>query len=512
MNKEQGNRVRKLFFSIAVLTIGFFGCSQKTNGKPNIIFIMADDLGWQDVGFMGSQWFETPNLDALSKQSLVFNQAYMYPTCSPSRAALLTGKQSFRTQVYNVPVLEKKDAPDENIYSRWTVSKEHDIYANPLKEVGYKLIHLGKWHIVGPDPLSELALPYPFNEPLSQPPNGDLSWLKSHRSDTIQEYYPTGRGFHENVGGTWWGDPARGYDDGYKAPSGGYKASFKNPFISDKPSDEWLTDRLTDETINFIERNKSQPFFVNLHYYTPHRPTVVRNSEWMEKFMDKLPDSVTGQGTENLEEIAGYATMIQSLDENVGKLLSYLDKQRLRENTLIIFTSDNGFNGLQSTNNRLRGAKGTVYEGGLRVPALANWKGTIAAGTSDTPICGLDYFPTFLDVAGIDNYQGLLDGESLMPIYQKKIFPNRSIFWHIASTYKNPPSSIIRKGKWKLIQFLNDGKVELYNLEEDLAECEDLSIENSAENKVVIASLLKELTTWRKQNKVPLPPASILEF
>lgn len=476
--------------------------------RPNIIFIMADDLGWQDVGFMGSKWFETPNLDALANESLVFNQAYMYPTCSPSRAALLTGKQSFRTGVYNVPVLEKKNAPDENIYSRWTVAKEHTLYAEPLREAGYKLIHLGKWHIVGPNPKTEQAKDYPFAETLRQPANGDLTWLASHQSEEIKAYYPTGRGFHENVGGTWWGDPARGYDQGYKALSGGYKAPFKNPFISDKPEDEWLTDRLTDEAIDFINRNKNQPFFINLHYYAPHRPTVVRNAEWMEKFMKKLPDSITGQGTKNLEEIAGYATMIQSLDENVGRLLDYLNEKGLRENTLIIFTSDNGFNGLQSTNNCLRGAKGTIYEGGLRVPALASWKGTISPGTTDIPICGLDYFPTFLEVARIENYEGLLDGTSLMPTYQNKEFPDRALFWYIASTYKNPPSSIIRNGKWKLIQFLNDGKVELYNLEKDLAETENLS----NENKEVAESLLAELTAWRKENKVPLPDASILDI
>ena len=509
MNKEERSAMRSVFCLIKILALTIlFGCSGRNDDKPNIIFIMADDLGWQDVGFMGSKWFETPNLDALAKESLVFNQAYMYPTCSPSRAAIHTGKQSFRTGVYNVPVLEKKNAADENIYSRRTVRKEHTVYAEPLREAGYKLIHLGKWHIVGPDPKTELSLSYPFDHRIQQPPNGDLTWLTSHRSEEIEGYYPTGRGFHENVGGTWWGDPARGYDQGYKAPSGGYKAPFKNPFIEDKPDDEWFTDRLTDEAIDFIDRNMDQPFFVNLHYYAPHRPTVVRNSEWMDKFMNKLSDSVTGQGTKNLEEIAGYATMIQSLDENVGRLVAHLDEIGLRENTLIIFTSDNGFNGLQSTNNRLRGAKGTVYEGGLRVPSLVHWKGAIVPGTSDIPINGLDYFPTFLEVAGIENYDDLLDGQSLLPIYQKNQFSERPLFWHIASQYKNPPCSIIRKGKWKLIQFLNDGNMELYDLEEDLAETKNLV----EENMEVATDLLKELKNWRRKNKVPLPPASILDF
>lgn len=495
---------KKIIF-VVFCCVMLTSCEGQTN-KTNIIFIVADDLGWQDVGFMGSSYFETPNLDALAKESLVFNQAYMYPTCSPSRAALLTGKQSFRTGVYNVPVLEKKNAPEENIYSRWTVGTEHTVYAKPLREAGYQLIHIGKWHVVGPDPKMELN--HDFQQPLTQPKNGTLNWLEAHQSAEIQQYYPKGKGFHENVGGTWWGDPARGYDAGYKAESGGYRAPFKNPFIEDKPSDEWLTDRLTNEAINFIDRNKTAPFFVNLHYYAPHRPTVIRNQEWMDKFLSKMPDTITGQGTKNLEEIAGYATMIQSLDENVKRIVDYLDENGLRENTLIVFTSDNGFNGLQSTNNRLRGAKGNVYEGGLRVPAFANWQGTIAPAVNDTPIQGLDYFPTFLDVAGIDDYKGTLDGESLMPLYKATELNERPLFWHIASTYKDPPCSIIRKGKWKLIQYLNDGKVELYDLKNDLKEAHNLVSENSK----VVSTLLDELVAWRKTNKVPLPPVSKLEF
>lgn len=501
-------RVFKILGFVGFCFFAVLTCKERqgNENKPNIIFIMADDLGWQDVGFMGSTYFETPNLDALAKKSLVFHQAYMYPTCSPSRAALLTGKQSFRTGVYNVPVLEKKNAPEENIYSRWSVGKEHTVYAQPLREAGYQLIHIGKWHIVGPDP--ELELEYDFQQPLSQPKNGTLAWLEAHQSADIQEYYPKGKGFHENVGGTWWGDPARGYEEGYQAESGGYRAPFKNPFIEDKPSDEWLTDRLTNEAIDFMDRNKTAPFFVNLHYYAPHRPTVIRNQEWMDKFLSKMPDSITGQGTKNLEEIAGYATMIQSLDENVKRIIDYLDDNGLRDNTLIVFTSDNGFNGLQSTNNRLRGAKGNVYEGGLRVPAFANWKGTIAPAVNDTPIQGLDYFPTFLDVAGIDDYKGILDGESIMPLYKADEFRERPLFWHISSTYKDPPCSIIRKGKWKLIQYLNDGKVELYDLKNDLKEGNNLV----SENPNIVSSLLDELVVWRKTNKVPLPSASVLAF
>ena len=495
------------FLLILVLTYVVTGCTRdagKTVNRPNIVFILADDLGWEDTGFMGSKYFETPNLDKLAGQSMVFTQAYMYPTCSPSRAALLTGRQSFRTGVYTVPVLEGRD-PQKNIFSRWTVELKHPLYSGPLKDAGYKLIHIGKWHIVGPYPEKEKN--YPFKTTLSQPPNGDTSWVEKHKTE-YQKYYPEGRGFDENVGGTWWGDPARGYVKGYNSKSGGYRAPFKNPFIKEKKDDEWLTDRLTNEAIEFMEQNKNSPFFVNLHFYAPHRPTVPRNEKWLAKFRQKAPDLLTGQGPEATKEIAGYATMIESIDENVQRLIDYLDKSGLRKNTIIIFTSDNGFNGLQSCNNRLRGAKGYVYEGGIRVPAFVNWPGKVKPGINETPIFVLDYFPTFLELANIKNYKKLLDGNSLVPLYMGKKMEERSLFWHIASSYKNPPCSIIRKGDWKLIQFLLDGRVELYNLKNDLKESTDLS-EIEVERKNM---MLEELTNWRKSNNVPLPPASVLKY
>jgi len=361
----------KLSFLNLSLFLGLLTFSVAEEKKPNIVFLMADDLGWQDVGFMGSEYFETPNLDALAAESLVFDNAFMYPTCSPSRAALLTGRQSFRTGSYCVPVLEKGKAKD-NIFSKWTVTEEHPVYSQPLNDAGYKLIHLGKWHIVGPDPKSEDKV-LAGGKTIRQPANGDISWLEEHQSEEVQKYYPLGRGFHKNVGGTWWGDPARGYEGGYRAKGGGYEAPFKNPFIKDKDSDGWLTDRLTDESIAFITENKDKPFFINLHYYTPHRPSVPRSEESLEHFKGKEGDAKTGQGLgKKAKETQAYATMIKSLDDSVGKILKILDDLGLRENTIIMFTSDNGFNGLQSVNNNLRGAKGNVYDGGLRVPLIVN--------------------------------------------------------------------------------------------------------------------------------------------
>jgi arylsulfatase A-like enzyme len=500
----------------------FGGLSASWAKQPNIVFILADDLGMQDVGFMGSTYFETPNLDALAKQSLVFENAYMYPTCSPSRAALLTGQQSFRTGCYTVPVLEQGNSND-NIFSKWTVGLEHPVYAQPLHDAGYKLIHLGKWHIVGPHPEQETELP--FQKKLGQPGNGDLSWVAAHQTPEIQQYYPTGKGFDENVGGTWWGDPARGHKGGYNAPGGGYLAPYNNPFIAGKEGDEWLTDRLTSDAIDFIERHKDGPFFVNLHYYAPHKPSVPRNQELLAHFMQKAGDPVTGQGmvpekgkkggkkgskdkSVSKKEIAAYATMVKTVDENVQRIIDYLDQAGLRENTMIVFTSDNGANGLQSCNNNLRGAKGYVYEGGIRVPALVSWPKTVAPGRCSTPIQGMDYFPTFLEMAGISDYAGTLDGDSLVPLLQGQALNERALFWHLASTYKNPPCSIMRKGDWKLIQYLKAGNIELYNLQNDLKESHNLA----SENPEVAQQMLKEMVSWRRANKVPLPPSSQLEF
>lgn len=508
-------------FFITFLT---FSCKQKpeTKGKevaqhteskkPNIVFILVDDLGYADVGFNGSSYYETPNLDALAKESLVLDNAYMYPTCSPSRTAIFTGKQSFRTGVYTVPVLEKGTA-EENIFSRWTVGKEHTIFAEPLADAGYKAIHIGKWHIVGPYPEKEKEMTFPIQQKLTQPDPGDYSWVAKHKTPEIQQYYPEGRGFIKNVAGTYRGDPAL-EPGGYKSVGGGYIAPFSNPFIEQKPTDEWLTDRLTDEAIEFIGDHKNEPFFINLDYYAVHAPVRKRNEELYQKYLNKEVDSITGQGIaakiKRKEHYAGYASMVESVDDNVARIVKYLDDNGLRENTMIILTSDNGYNGGQSKNDLLRGAKGYIYEGGIKVPALVNWPGKVQARRSNEAITALDFFPTFLDVAGIKNYQGELDGNSITPIFKNDIkeFAERPLFWHIASQWKHGTCSVIRKNNYKLIQFLADGKLELYNLNEDPSESTNL-VET---NKDVANTMLAELVEWRKQNKVPLPPNSVLEF
>ena len=505
-------RIIKITFSILILFS--LGCSTtkktttSTAEKPNIVFILVDDLGYADVGFNGSKFYETPNLDALANESLVLENSYMYPTCSPSRTAIFTGKHSFRTGVYTVPVLEKGDST-ESIFSRWTVEKKHPIYAKPLAEAGYQAIHLGKWHIVGPYPEKELKLPFPLHKKLTQPDAGDYSWVANHKTVKVKQYYPEGRGFVKNVGGTFRGDPAF-EEGGYKSEAGGYRAPFSNPFIEPKKNDKWLTDRLTDDAIAFMEEQKNAPFFVNLHYYTVHRPFKSCNENLYKKYEAKsanhLPEKLRKKKREDIIE---YATMVESMDENIGRIIRYLDEKGLRENTIIVFSSDNGVHKMVSQNYPLRGAKGDIYEGGIRVPTLINWKGKVNARRSEASVSCLDYFPTFMDVANIE-YQGQLDGESMTSLFEKDAdsFLERPMFWHLASRYKHGTCTAMRKGNYKLIQFLKDGKLELYDLKNDIKESQNLADDQPD----LAAKLLNEMVAWRKANRVPLPLNSVLEF
>lgn len=504
---------RQLFapLLLAVLLFDCLPASAKSaaatsGGKPNIIFILADDLGFHDVGFNGAKWVETPNLNELANTSVVFDSAYMYPLCSPSRAALITGKDSYRTQVYAVPVLETGDA-NKSIFSRGTVQKEHTFFSEPLNRAGYKLAHIGKWHVVGPYPEKEAG--YPFDSIATQPVDGDTGWTAKHKTPEYQAYYPEQRGYHRNVGGSWWGDPARGYAAGYKSASGGYVAPFKNPFIDAKDTDDWLSDRLTDEAIRFISENKDQPFMINLNFYAPHRPSIPRSPQLLKKYQQKAEDPLTGKLASKRQEMAAFATMVESVDANVGRIVNFLDENKLRDNTVIIFTSDNGFHHTQTVDKTMRGNKGVIYEGGIKVPALINWPTQVKPGRVDTPIFVTDYFPTLLDIANEgDNYFGTLDGRSILPLAKGKTLPERPLFWHIAAATKQPALSAMRAGDWKLIQFLVSGEVELYNLTNDPREAENLY---KAEPEIASA-MLEKLELWRKHNHIPLPPASRLTF
>ncbi len=476
-------------------------------GRPNIVFILVDDLGFADVGFNGSVYYETPNIDRLAKSGLVLENAYMYPTCSPSRTALATGKQSFRTGVYTVPVLEQGD-DQENLFSRWTVGDEHPMYSQPLAAAGYQSIFIGKWHLVGPYPQEELDGPWPRKEQLGQPDPWDFSWVGDHRKK-FMKYYPEGRGYLRNVAGTYRGDPALEVG-GYQSETGGYFAPFSNPFMDERnPKDTWLTDHLTTVAIDFMKEHKDGPFLVDLHYYTVHAPLRARSPELLEKYLAKPGDPRTGQGLEpgkRHEHEAIYASMIESLDDNVGRIVEFLDRNGLRDNTVIVFTSDNGQSGKR--NDTLRGSKGYIYEGGIRVPTFVNWPGKVAPRRTGTPVHAVDFFPTFMEMAGID-YQGLLDGQSFAPLFAGDDPPalrDRPLFWQLSSQWKQGTCSVIRKGDFKLIQFLATGELELYDLRKDPREEHNIA----GRHPETTERLLGELTAWRKANQVPLPPNAVV--
>ncbi len=491
------------------MMVGAVAVSAEAAEQPNIIFILVDDLGYGDVGFNGSKYFETPNIDRLAEQSVRFDNSYMYPTSSPSRTALFTCQQSFRTGVYTVPVLESGKA-EENLFSRWTITQDYPIYAEVLKEEGYRSIHLGKWHIVGPSPLAELALEYPLAKKLGQPSPGDFSWVEDHKTNPeITQFYPQERGFERNVGGTYRGDPALIYG-GYQHPDGGFRAPFTNPFIEQKEGDEWLTDRLTDEALEFMEESGDTPFFVNLHYYAVHRPLVKRSEELFEKYMAKEGDEILGQGVGNhRENHAIYATMIESVDDNIARIMDYLKSKGIEDNTVIVFSSDNGHNGLVSANRLMRGVKGEVYEGGVRVPTFVHWGDNLKSRTVTAPISCIDYFPTFIELAGAKKYDGVLDGNSIVPLLKKdrKSFDERPVFWQLSSKYRHGTCTAMRIGQYKMIEFLATGKVELYDLESDPMESKNLA---DAEPELR-DRLLKIIVDWRSENAVPLPANSVVK-
>lgn len=333
-----------------------------------------------------------------------------------------------------------------------------------------------------------------------------------HKSPECEKYYPRGRGYLKNVGGTYRGDPAleKGW---YESPTGGYFAPFSNPFLEQKPDDHWLTDRLTDEAIDFMREHKDGPFFINLHYYTVHRPLRPRTDGLFDKYMQKAGDPTVGQGMESGEKKvleAKYATMIESLDDNVGRIVDFLSGSGLRDNTVIVFTSDNGQNSrANGTNNVLRGAKGDIYEGGIRVPTFVNWPGQTEPRRIQTAIMATDYFPTFMDLANIQ-YDGIQDGQSFRPLLQGEDpgLRDRVLYWHLASRYRHGACSVIRKDHMKLIQFLKDGKLELYDLMRDPKEEHNLADEKPE----VALRLVKQLVAWRQENQVPLPPESTLAY
>ena len=444
--------------------------NEEEQGKPNILFIVADDLGWKDVGYMGSEYYETPNIDRLAKQGMVFTNAYANaPNCAPTRACLMSGQYSPRHGIYTVNNADRgmdslrKLMPIRN---KTLLDTSIVTIAEALNRKGYVSASMGKWHLGD----------YPTHGPESQ-------------------------GFDLNVAGSHWGHPFHGYFSPYY-----------NHALEDGPEGEYLTDRLTDEAVKFIKDNRDEPFFLYLPYYSVHTPIQAKEQD-IEKFRKKVP----WNGHNN----PVYAAMIHGLDRGVGRLMNTLQQLELEKETIVIFYSDNGTLGGYEENGivhrditsqaPLRGGKGMFYEGGIRVPLVFRWPGKIEEGTEcDTPVVSVDFYPTFLDILDIEKKEDkILDGKSMLPLFrQEGNFEREALYWHFPAylqgndgTFRTRPVSVIRSGNYKLMEFFEDERLELYNLEEDIGEENDLSDEMPDKTR----ELHQQLKNWREHIGAPVP-------
>jgi arylsulfatase A-like enzyme len=433
--------------------------------RPNIVFILADDLGWTDLACQGSKYYETPHIDRLAAEGLRFTDAYTCgPNCQPTRAALLSGQYAPRTGMYTVGGIDRFNwqsrplKPAENVRK---LSLEKVTIAQALKQSGYATGMFGKWHL-GND----------------------------------AEHHPARRGFDEAI------------------ETSGRHFDFKTDPKQDVPKGAYLADWLTDRAVDFVRRHNDQPFFLYLPHFGVHSPHEAKQ-ELIARFKDKPAAGGHHDPT--------YAAMIASVDESVGRVMATLKELNLDQKTLVIFTADNGgVGGYQAAgvkkansitdNAPLRGGKGMLYEGGVRVAFMARWPGVIAAGkTSATPIISVDMYPTLLEIASAAPPSNQpLDGRSILPVLKSggQATLDRPLFWHFPGylgagmdSWRTTPVGAVRRGDWKLLEFFEDGRLELYNLAQDLGQKRDLA---SAEPQRV-QTLHAELVAWRKQLGAKMP-------
>jgi arylsulfatase A-like enzyme len=433
--------------------------------RPNVVFILADDLGWTDLGCFGSGYYLTPNIDRLASQGMLFSDGYSCgPNCQPTRAALMSGQYSPRTGVYTVGSRDRFDwrrrslEPPENVTQ---LSPEVVTVAESIRGAGYATGMFGKWHLG----------------------NGS-------------EEHPLSQGFDEAI------------------VSMGRHFDFATSPEVHVPEGAYLADFLTDQAISFIDRHKDEPFFLYLPHFAVHSPFQAK-PELIERFRSIPPAGGHDDST--------YAAMIASLDESVGRVLAAIDEAGLGDRTLVVFSSDNGgvggyeAAGLQGVkgitdNAPLRSGKGSLYEGGIRVPYLFRWPGTIRPGSrSGEPILSVDLYPTLCELAGAPVPEGQpLDGVSLRPILteQVKSLGRDAVFWHFPgylgsrmNQWRTTPVSVVRSGPLKLLHFLENGRLELYDLGDDPGESRNL-IEERPEDVRRLRGLLED---WQVRVGAPMP-------
>jgi arylsulfatase A len=423
----------------------------KPASKPNIIFILADDLGWTDGGCFGSKFYETPHIDRLATQGMRFTDNYSACTvCSPSRVAILTGQYPARLHLTDfipghVRTKAKLSVPD------WTMHLPLEVpnLAKALKSAGYATASIGKWHL------------------------------------GKEAFWPENQGFDLNIAGCDKGQPPT------------YFSPYKIPTLTEGSSGEFLSDRLTSEAIKFIEQNKDRPFFIYLPHYAVHSP-IMAKPEVIAKYKSKVDPKAPHKKPE-------YAGLIESVDDSVGRLLAKLDELKLSDNTIVIFTSDNGGLANVTTNLSLRAAKGSAYEGGVRVPLIIKWPGVTKPGSlCQTPVIGVDFYPTLLAMAGVMPPPGAVDGESIEPLLRQSGSMKRdAIYWHYPHYHPGgaTPYGAIREGDFRLIEFYEDNHVELYNLKDDIGETKDLAA--TLPDKT--AALRQKLHDWRQHVDAQMP-------
>ena len=453
--------LKKLSFLLLLMLLN--SCNKESLEKPNIVLIVADDLGWSDLSYMGSEYYETPNIDKLSKSGMTFYNGYASSAnCAPSRATMLSGKYHTEHGIYTVRNSDRGSRKTRKIIpieTKTTLDLDFFVIPEMLKEMGYINGHFGKWHL------------------------GDVG------------FHPEQSGFDVNIGGNKHGGP------------GGYFAPYPNPELENEPKGEYLTDRIGDEVVKFIDINKENNFFAYVPFFSVHTP-IQSKPDYQKKYSNKDSNEYHNR--------ADYAGMIQSLDENIGKILDKIDALNLSENTLIIFTSDNG--GIRAISNQypLRAGKGSYYEGGIKVPMIFSWKGKIEAKTeSYERVSNLDFYPTIKKLVGY-NESIDLDGEDLTPIFKGEKLKKRELYFHFPvylepyrvqldsgtdPLFRTRPGTVIIKDNWKLHHYYEDNKFELYDLEKDVSESENLSEINKEKKN----ELLIDLNNWRKTNNAPIP-------
>jgi arylsulfatase A-like enzyme len=460
------------------LTIG--GC---TADRPNFLFVIIDDLGWKDTGVYGSWFYETPNIDRLAAEGVRFSQFYTAsPVCSPTRASIMTGKYPARVKITNWIGGEQDGRLRQAEYRR-ALPLEETTIGDVFKEAGYTTGYIGKWHLGG------------------------------------VAHLPQSQGFDYNVAVNHAGQPGS-----YFYPYRSERMPTTNvPDLADGTVGEYLTDRLTDEALRFVETHRRGPFLLVLSHYAVHTP-LQSKEDLRDKYRGKAERLPPASGppfqpegdrahTKQHQDHAVYAGMVESTDQSVGRLLDKLDELGLAERTVIVFVSDNGGlstlinrnTGMPTANVPLRAGKGWLYEGGIRAPMIIKWpEVTLGSRLIDEPTISNDILPTLLEIAGIDDTLAPLDGTSLVPLLRGSgAIPPRSLFWHFPHYHGsgNTPTAAIRDGDYKLIEWLEDGRVELYDLVGDLSETRDLA----AELPDLTATLRSKLRAWRDSLDAEMP-------